>query len=211
MDEEQFFKEKQDSNIFKQVIHKYMPFWPLFIITVSISMAVSYIDLRSQIPIYVATAKTLLKDPNKGGGDSKVLDALNIFSEKKIVDNEIVVLRSNDIMSKVVQQLDIYARVFNKGKVRTEELYAENSPVVFKAVDRENFNLWGTYFFSIDWKKRRITIDNKTVPFHDTIEINGVPVILAINEKYNPNVEGKNFFVQFASPSGAAAGLVGGL
>ncbi len=30
MDEEQFFKERADSNIFKQVIYKYLPFWPLF-------------------------------------------------------------------------------------------------------------------------------------------------------------------------------------
>ena len=61
-------------------------------------MIIAFIDLRSQIPVYVASAKVLLKDPNKGGGDSKVLDALNIFSEKKIVDNEIVVFRSTDMM-----------------------------------------------------------------------------------------------------------------
>jgi hypothetical protein len=83
MDEEQFFKEKTDSNIFKQVIYKYLPFWPLFVITVSISMLVAYIDLRSKVPIYVASAKVLLKDPQKSGADSKVLDALNIFGEKR--------------------------------------------------------------------------------------------------------------------------------
>ena len=93
MEEDQFFKEKQDSNIFKQVIYKYLPFWPLFVITVSVSLFISFVDVRSKVPRYVATAKVLLKDPQKGGGDSKVLDALNIFGEKKIVDNEIVVLR----------------------------------------------------------------------------------------------------------------------
>ena len=117
-------------------------------------MQLPYLDLRSQIPVYVASAKVLLKDPQKGGGDSKVLDALNIFSEKKIVDNEIVVLRSSDIMQEVVKDLDLYATVYNKGNVRTEELYDENSPVKFVAVDKDNFNLWNTYFFSVDWKKR---------------------------------------------------------
>ena len=66
MEEDQFFKEKQDSNIFKQIIYKYLPFWPLFVITVSISMFVAFIDLRSQVPVYVASAKALLKDPQKG-------------------------------------------------------------------------------------------------------------------------------------------------
>ena len=136
MDEDQFFKEKTDSNIFKQVIYKYLPFWPLFVITVSISMLISYVDLRSQVPVYVASAKALLKDPNKGGSDSKVLDALNIFGEKKIVDNEIVVLRSPDLMQEVVKQLDLYGSVYNKGNVRTEELYNANSPVKFVALDK---------------------------------------------------------------------------
>src|SRR6476659_9604939 len=141
MDEDQFFKEQTDTNIFKQIIHKYLPFWPLFIITTSVCMAVAYIDLRSQVPVYVATAKVLLKDPQKGGGDSKVLDALNIFSEKKIVDNEIVVLRSNNIMQEVVKELNLYGTVFNKGNVRIEELYQANSPIVFAALNKETFNL----------------------------------------------------------------------
>jgi capsular exopolysaccharide synthesis family protein len=209
--EEEFFKERGDTNIFKQVIYKYLPFWPLFLVTVSISMVIAFIDLRSQIPVYVASARVLLKDPNKDGGDSKVLDALNIFSEKKIVDNEIVALRSSDMMAEVVKRLDLYARVLNKGNVRTEELYKDNSPLKFIAIDKDNFNLWGTYFFSVDWKKKLVTIDNKKVPFDHVTTINGTPVKLEMNYNYNPNLQGKNYFVQFASPGGAAGGLVGGL
>ena len=147
MDEDQFFKEKTETNIFKQVIYKYLPFWPLFIVTVSVSLFIAYINLRSQVPMYVAAGKVLLKDPNKGGGDSKVLDALNIFSEKKIVDNEILVLRSADMMQEVVKELDLFATVYNKGNVRTEELYKSNSPLEFVVLDKENFNSWATLFF----------------------------------------------------------------
>ncbi len=73
MDEEQFFKEKTDSNIFKQVIHKYMPFWPLFAVTVSVSMLVAYINLRSKVPQYVAGARVLLKDPTRGDVEARVI------------------------------------------------------------------------------------------------------------------------------------------
>jgi len=211
MDEDQFFKEKTDSNIFKQVIYKYLPFWPLFVITVSISLLVAYIDVRSKVPMYVATAKVLLKDPQKGGTDSKVLDALNIFGEKKIVDNEIVVLRSPDLMSDVVKQLDLYALVYNQGNVRTEELYSSNSPVKFIAVDKENYNLWGTYYFSIDWNNKIVHIDNKNVPFDSTVVLGNNVIRLKINHSYNHNVTGKNYYVQFMSYGGAAGGIVGGL
>ena len=66
----------------------------------------------------------------------KVLDALNIFSEKKIVENEIIVLRSSSLMEDVVDSLDLYATVFNEGNVQTEELYADNSPIKFIALDK---------------------------------------------------------------------------
>src|SRR6185437_14425461 len=211
MDEEQFFKEKTDSNIFKQVIYKYLPFWPLFVITTSICMLVAYLDLRSQVPVYVAYAKALLKDPQKSGSDSKVLDAMNIFGEKKIVDNEIVVLRSPDLMAEAVKELDLYALVYNKGNVRTEELYKANSPVKFVALDKDDFNLYATYFFSVDWKKEMIQIDNKNVPFDSTVVLGTDVVRLVVNHEYNPNVTGKNYFVQFFPPSSAAGSIVGGL
>src|ERR1035441_9513187 len=188
MEEENFFKETGESNIFRKLINNYLPFWPLFVITTSICVAIAFLDLRSQVPVYVAAAKVLLKDPQKGGGDSKVLDALNIFSEKKIVDNEIVVLRSPDIMQEVVKQLNLYSIVYNKGNVRTEELYKENSPMDFIAVNKDSINFWGTYFFSVDWKNKTIQIDNKTVPFNDTFLINNTPIRLQINEGYNTSV-----------------------
>src|SRR5436190_4568290 len=134
MSEEQFFKEKQETNIFIQILQKYLPFWPLFALTIPVAMSVAYVYLRAEVSIYVATAKVLLKDPNKGGGDSKVLDALNIFSEKKIVDNEILVLRSSGLLKEVAGSLDLYATVYNQGKVKLEELYDENSPIHFVAL-----------------------------------------------------------------------------
>lgn len=84
MSEQQLFKDKIETNQFVQVLQRYLPFWPLFVITISIGLAISWLRLRSQPRIYVAAATVLLKDPQKGGGDSKVLEALNIFSEKKI-------------------------------------------------------------------------------------------------------------------------------
>lgn len=170
MEEEKFFKERTDNNIFKQIIYKYLPFWPLFLFTIGVSMVVSYIDLRSQIPMYVASARALLKDPKQDGGESKVLEALNIFSEKKIVDNEIVVLRSSDMMQQVVKELDLYARVFNEGNVQTKEIYRGNSPVRFVALDKDNFHVYGKHYFTMDWDKGDIIIRQQTGPFYGHFE-----------------------------------------
>src|SRR6476661_4391539 len=107
MSEDQLFKEKSQTNILVQVVHRYLPYWPIFVLLTVLALSIAFVYLRSQTKIYVAAAKVLLKDPQKGSGDSKVLDALNIFSEKKIVENEIIVLRSTNLMQQVVKDLDL--------------------------------------------------------------------------------------------------------
>jgi tyrosine-protein kinase Etk/Wzc len=211
MSEQQFFKERPDTNLLLQILQRYLPFWPLFVITTFIGLAVSWLYLRAETRVYVATAKVLLKDPQKNGGDSKVLDALNIFSEKKIVENEIIVLRSSSILEEVVKGLDMYVFVYNKGNVRTEELYKDNSPVIFKAVDKNNINGGGKYFFDVDWKKKQVIINKQTIAFNDTVNIGGTAYFVIPNATYNQSLTGKNYYAVFSSLSGAAGSFAGNL
>ena len=209
MTEDQFFEDKPQSNIVVQIVHRYLPFWPVLIIFLAIAMSVSFVYLRAQIKMYVATARVLLKDPQKGGGDSKVLDALNIFSEKKIVENEIIVLKSNSLLQKVVKELHIYATLFNEGKIQTEELYGENAPLSFIAVNVDSaINYAGKKWLSINWKTRSIQLDNAApVKFTDFVEVNGTLYKIVVNENYNQKVIGKKYYVVFNSLAGAAGSI----
>jgi capsular exopolysaccharide synthesis family protein len=210
-DQQQFFQEKPETNILVQILQRYLPFWPLFIVTIGIALCFSYLYHRAQTPIYVAGAKVLLKDPQKNGGDSKVLDALNIFSEKKIVENEILVLRSSSLMMRVVDSLDLYAQIFNEGKVRTEELYAENSPVLFRAMNKDSVFDGGKYYFSVNWKTNNIEIDGRNIPFNAVFNIGLTSYKAVINNSYNKSVVGKNYYAVFNSVGGAAGSLIGSL
>ena len=211
MSDDQFFKEQTDRNVFLQILERYLPFWPLFIITTALSLLITFVYLRSQVPIYVASAKVLLKDPNKGSGDSKILDALNIFGDKKIVENEIVVLQSTNLMDEIVKDLNLYACVYNEGKVRIEELYKENSPVYFLTAQPETISSSQKYFFTVDWNRNSITIDNKTVHFNDSILINNTPYRIEANPAYTKTLKGKNYYVQFNSVDEAAANIISDL
>lgn len=211
MSEQQFFKERTESNLLAQIIQRYLPFWPLFLVTTLIALATTWLYLRSQTRIYMASAKVLLKDPQKNGGDSKVLDALNIFSEKKIVENEIIVLRSSGVMEEVVDSLNLYVSVFNKGKVRVEELYGTNSPVSFRATDKAKIQYGGRYYFSVDWKAGTITIDKKTVPLNSTVTIAGCDYQVIPEQSYNRSLVGKNYYAEFKSIAGSAAELINNL
>ena len=211
MSEQQFFKERPETNLLIQLIQRYLPFWPLFVFSVGIGLAISWFYLRSQTRIYVVSAKVLLKDPQKNGGDSKVLDALNIFSEKKIVENEIIVLRSSSIMEEVVDSLDLYATVYNEGKVRVEELYKENSPIWFRAQNKDNIESGGQQYFSVDWNKNTVRIFNQDLPFNSNLKVGKTIYRLVPNPDYNQHLTGKNYYVVFNTIAGAAEEMIGDL
>ena len=211
MSDQQFFKERPETNLLIQILQRYLPFWPLFVIAIGIGLAISWYNLRSQTKIYLASAKVLLKDPNKNGGDSKVLDALNIFSEKKIVENEIIVLRSSSLMEEVVDSLDLYATVYNEGKVRVEELYKDNSPIWFRALDRDSIMGGGKQYFSVDWRKGNVKIAGQEVPFNSTLNIGGTSYHVIPNPTYNQHLSGKNYYAVFNTVPDAAADIIGNL
>jgi hypothetical protein len=48
MSEQQFFQEKPETNLLVQILQRYLPFWPLFILTIGTGLAISYVYLRSQ-------------------------------------------------------------------------------------------------------------------------------------------------------------------
>ncbi len=212
MSEELFSATKPQSNLFVKIMHRYLPFWPALVIFTAITMSISFIYLRAQTKIYVATAKVLLKDPQKNGGDSKVLDALNIFSEKKIVENEIIVLKSSLLMQDVVKELDLYTTVYNEGKVQTEELFGSNSPLYFEAVQKDSaINGGGKMPLDVSWKTGTFTLGNTRYKFNDIVTINGTAYRTVINNDYNRNVIGKNYFVIFNTIPGAAGSIGGSL
>ncbi|RYZ40543.1 MAG: hypothetical protein EOP49_29475, partial [Sphingobacteriales bacterium] len=200
---DQFFKERTETNMIIQLIHRYLPFWPLFLITVSMSMSVAYVYLRSQPRIFMAYGRVLLKDPNRGGSESKVLDALNIFGEKKIVENEIVVLRSSSVMQEVVRRLNLYTSIHSKGRVRTEELYGSDAPVSFVALNEDSVTWGGRYDFQVDWDANAIILNEKSYPIGGLITIGGTEYRIVPTKGYNKAaIIGKNFFVEFKNVEG---------
>ncbi len=211
MSENQLFEERADVNSISQILHKYLPFWPVFVLLVSLSLGASFFYFKKQIPVYVASAKVLLKDPQKGGGDTKVLDALNIFSEKKIVENEIIVLRSSNLMKEVVKSLDLYAKVFKEGKNHEEELYADNLPIQFISANKDLIKDNSIHHFSINWKDKNINIDNKEIEFGQTIKIGEDTYTTVVNPAFKNTKNIEEYIVKFNTVSSEASSIIASL
>lgn len=211
MEENQLFNEKPNDSTLTNIIQKYLPFWPILILSISISVGLSYLYLRTQVPIYVASAKVLLKDPQKGTGDTKVLDALNIFSEKKIVENEIIVLRSSTIMKEVVKSLDLYAKVYKDGNVYLEELYGKNMPFKLIALHKENIENINKLNITIDWNRRVFKINDKENSFDSVFKLGNNLYTMEVNHTYKTMYAIENYILDIHSVGEEASAIIGSL
>ncbi|HYM93205.1 MAG TPA: capsular biosynthesis protein, partial [Chitinophagaceae bacterium] len=78
-----------------QLWFKYFPYWPLFLLFLALAVAGAWLYIRYETtPLYQSTATLLINDEKKGQDDSKMQEQLNQLSTKKIVENEMEVIKS---------------------------------------------------------------------------------------------------------------------
>lgn len=121
--------EAAENNLFQQLFFRYWPYWPLFIILMVCGLGLGYLYLRTTTPMYESSATILIKDEKKGLDDSKVAEALNPLSSKKIVENETEIMHSRALITEVVKELSLYAPVTVKDGFITKSAYT-SSPVI---------------------------------------------------------------------------------
>ena len=144
---------QKENNGLQQILTKYIPYWPLFLLFFILSAAALYFYLKITVPIYETTASVLIKDEKKGQEDSKMEEVLNVFGTKKIVENELEIFHSNSLIIAVVKKLKLYAPIFEEKGWRglgTSSAYL-TSPIIVEVPDPSE----------IDETKRYISIFQK--------------------------------------------------
>jgi tyrosine-protein kinase Etk/Wzc len=126
------FERDQVLNL-REVLTKYLYHWPVFVLGLVICMLGAYFYLRYTQPIYQVTSTLLIKDQKK----SASADILNKFDQggvSKDVDNEIEILKSRTLMTRVVERLNLNVQYRTEGRVIAVNAY-ENRPVNLIPVD----------------------------------------------------------------------------
>ena len=114
----------------KHLMMKYVYHYPYFIASLSAVLLVAFLYLRYAVPIYRVTSTLLIKDEKGGGrgGPNEDLESI-VFSKQSInLDNEIEILHSYSLVSRVVERLRLYMSYYSEGKIRRSEVYT-TSPV----------------------------------------------------------------------------------
>lgn len=107
--------------------------WPWFVLSLVVALAGAYVYLLYQQPIYRTKASLMLQDEKRGSEQSNPLKELETYSPKKVVENELEVLKSSSLMGRVVDNLNLTSKYLRQTSFGKREIYA-NSPVIVTVV-----------------------------------------------------------------------------
>jgi tyrosine-protein kinase Etk/Wzc len=110
--------ESRETSI-SQLWSRYASYWPWFVFLLLLAVGVAFMYMRYTIPQYESTARLLIKDEKKGVEDSKGLESINVISTKKILENEMEVLQSRTLVKEVVNNLQLYAPIYEERRINS--------------------------------------------------------------------------------------------
>lgn len=152
-------QEKED-NFIQQFVSKYLPYWPVFLLSIIIAISLAYTYLRYTTPVYEATATLIVKDEKKGNEESKLVESLDQISSKKIVENEVEIIQSRKLMEDVVRSLGLYAPIYEKGDVHSVLAYTK-SPVSIIALQPDTLETSDPIDLQYDSAAQQVILNNK--------------------------------------------------
>lgn len=168
-------EQKQESFDLKQEIFKYLPYWYWFVISVIISLTGAFFYLRYQNNVY--ESKTIIKLLDDTNSDFKMpTNGVNFFLRNKVnIENEKEIIKSNRLLEKVVNELQLYNQFFQEGKIRTTEVYGEKVPTVKWIGDEEKLNNFhGSWVIIIDKNGYYWNGENKKRAYNQIYDVDGV-------------------------------------
>ncbi len=157
------------SSVFNKLLFRYLPYWPLFLAMLILSVVIATIYLRYTIPIYESSATILIKDQRKGMDDSQLLEGLNMLGSSKIVENEIEVIRSRALTREVVKKLHLYAPIVQEGSVISKAAYT-TSPIHIEHINPDSLTPVKKVYFKHDSKTNTVTIDDKAYKVNEWVK-----------------------------------------
>lgn len=148
----------------KDILAKYLSYWKWFILSAAVGVALGFVYLRYQTPVYEVNASILIKDDKKGGTISDELTAfedLGILKNNKNIDNEIEILKSRSLMALVVKELKLNVQYFSYGRPIAHERFFDSPFLATYILNDSTQNLVGNWVIYPESEKKYTLKDGK--------------------------------------------------
>lgn len=123
-------KPSENTKLINQ-FYPYLYHWPLFLLALLLFLPMAYLYLSSTSPSYEIKASVILKD-NKNAQEMKesALHEIDLINSSKIVENEIEILKSRQLITQVITDLRLWLNYSYQDGFRKVDLYGR-SPILF--------------------------------------------------------------------------------
>ncbi|WP_053990056.1 polysaccharide biosynthesis tyrosine autokinase [Mangrovimonas sp. TPBH4] len=193
----------------KEEFTKYLSYWPWYLFSMAIAILIAYFYSRYTPDTYRTTAKIRVLDEGKG---LELPSSAFVFKRSSInLDNDMELVKSKRLLSKVVEDLNLTTTYIQIGKFRDTELW----PAPFKVVEIPNMFLSGLSFL-IEVKSDGYIITNEQQKYPDLVlkgyaikgGTSGIPFsIIPRSESEMAKYIGNVYLVKFGSVESVARGL----
>lgn len=114
------------SEIFYMCLSK----WYWFLVSLILALVVAFFYVKFTPPTYVRSASIMIKDDSKGSLSAESAFAeIGLMQTKTNVTNEIISMKSTDVMTEIVKRLDLDVEYKTDGKFYDPVLYGRSLPV----------------------------------------------------------------------------------
>lgn len=137
-----------------------LPYWPIYVICLIIAGVSANVYLRFQVPIFQVFGKVLLKV--EGSSEGQLLQALDVFTPQKSVDNELEVIRSRSNGKEVAKNLNSYVTILYRGKLADFE-ESWRYPIHLEAVNEDSLSVSISTEFDVDASRKYMNINGQKI------------------------------------------------
>lgn len=202
--------ENKGGNPFSELIYRYLPYWPLFLFMLIICIAGAWAYLRYATPIYETSATILVKDEKKGVDDANLMEQLDLFGSKKLVENEIEIIKSRMLMHEVVVNLSLYAPISYKEPLKSRSAY-RYSPVIIQVKNPDSLTPEKKVSFTYDSLNNEVVLGNRHVPLNQWVNDSLNDLRFLPNPNYVAPEEKMPLFYSLVNTKKVTDDLLGGM
>ena len=128
--------DEEDSLNFNPLewLFTFVHYWYLFVIAVAIALGMAMLKNRRWIPTYYSQGTIVIKEssPYGNSASSSLMQGFSVDAGYKNVNNQMIMLGSYDLMSRVVDSLPfLNVEYITQGRFKTRQLY-RNTPIVIE-------------------------------------------------------------------------------
>lgn len=215
---ESIFSQVKEENVnIRQLIEQYLYYWKWFVLGIFLALTIAAVYLKIAEKQYKVSSKILLNDKNSSGkGDiSSMMDQalLGGSSLNAEVGDQIDILRSKRLLTKVVEKNNLNIEYFNTEDVTKKKLSEANSPLKIILIDKnledgledDNFiiTILSTTKFKLEDKKSK---EIKEYSFGQKVAGELGNYIVSPNQTINKNID-KEFLLSITTVDNKVAQL----